>query len=41
MKRLFSLLLVLLALPAFAQNNPKANPSAVVEFGEARFTVLT
>ena len=41
MKRLFSLLLVLLALPAFSQNNPKANPSAVVEFGEARFTVLT
>ncbi|HAC40421.1 MAG TPA: glycosyl hydrolase family 31, partial [Rikenellaceae bacterium] len=41
MKRLFSLLLVLLALPAFAQNNPKANPSAVVEFGNARFTVLT
>ena len=41
MKRLFSLLLVLLALPAFAQNNPKANPAAVVEFGNARFTVLT
>lgn len=32
---------VFLCLPLAAQNNPKANPDAVVEYRHARFTVLT
>lgn len=41
MKKLSFLAFIILSIQAVAQNNPKANPSAVVEFGNARFTVLT
>ena len=43
MKRIFTLLLVLLGLNSVgAQNlNPMAHPDAVVRSGKARFTVLT
>ena len=42
MKRLASILpLLLFCLVAFGQNNPVANPSAVVVCDNARFTVLT
>jgi len=40
-KKLFSLLLILLPLCVEAQDNPVAAPGAVVTFGNARFTVLT
>ncbi|MBO4340753.1 MAG: DUF5110 domain-containing protein [Bacteroidales bacterium] len=32
---------IIFCLPLAAQNNPKANPEAVVEYQHARFTVLT
>ena len=41
MKRLLSLALAIISFSALAQNNPIADPAAVVEYGNARFTVLS
>ena len=40
-KTILSFVLLLCAVTAVAQNNPKADKKAVVEVGNARFTVLT
>lgn len=41
MKRLLTLVLAIISFSALAQNNPIADPAAVVEYGNARFTVLS
>lgn len=41
MKRLLSLALAIISFSALAQNNPIADPAAVVEYGNARFMVLS
>jgi len=41
MKKILTLILALVSLSAMAQNNPVADTDAVVEYGNARFTILT